>query len=47
MGDIDTNADIDTYQLKNVNKFKVGIDKLIKINFISRMLYYLPTLLLC
>lgn len=44
----DVNIDLDVLidylaQVKNITKFKVGIDTFLKTSFTSRILYYLPT----
>lgn len=43
---IDMNTAIDIFQVKNVNKFMVGIDKFMKTTFTCRKLSYLPTFIL-
>lgn len=43
---IDMSIAIDIFQVKNVNKFMVEIDKFMKTTFTCRKLSYLPTFIL-
>lgn len=46
--DMNTDMDVDVHitQVKNIDKFKVGLSKFVKTSFTSRILSYLPTCIL-